>query len=196
LPLSLILLSGCSWRKDRKSQPSETPCAVEKLPDIEERTSIFDEHEGRFELEESTNPFAPHNGDIELVDAPLWEDQQNSELEPAYFEFDQYKISPQQQPVIDRNIAKIKPKIAPKDAFLVVEGHACKSAGTPRYNTMLSERRAQEVKKLLVKKGIPANKIKTVGYGSEKCIVAAGNREQQAPNRRVEFRIVHLENKS
>lgn len=192
LPLCLIFISGCSWRSKKASDAGTmTSTSASEAPrGIEERTSLFDD-EDAFVLEESANPFASQEGAIELVDAPLWEQDQRAEFEPIYFDFDQYKIKPEQKSALERNAAKIKQALTQDTIYVVVEGHACNSAGTPRYNVMLSERRAKEVKKVLVKQGIAPDKIKVVGRGSEMCKVQSGNREQQAPNRRVEFYIVH-----
>ena len=190
LPLCLIVISGCSWRSKRVDPSLSSTC--EQPSGIEEHTSLFDANEDAFILEESGNPFTHGTGEnLELVDAPLWEQDQRAEFEPVYFDFDQYKIKPEQKSTLDRNITKIKQSLNQENVYIVVEGHACKSAGTPRYNTMLSEQRAKEVKKVLVKHGIPATKIKVTGRGSEMCKVQSGTREQQAPNRRVEFYIVH-----
>lgn len=190
LPLCLVFIAGC--RKTTDSTRPTTSSGCQKLSNqTEEHTSIFDAAEDAFVLEESANPFTQTDTAIELVDAPLWEQDQKAEFETVYFDFDQYKIKPEQKAALERNVVKIKQAVAADNTYIVVEGHACKSAGTPRYNTMLSERRAQEVKKVLVKHGIPAEKIKTVGRGSEMCKVPTGTREQQAPNRRVEFYIVH-----
>lgn len=194
LPLCLIFISGCSWRSKKTSDVgSMTSTSMSESPrGIEEHTSLFDANEDAFILEESVNPFTNTNdGSIELVDAPLWEQDQRAEFEPIYFDFDQYKIKPEQKSALGRNIEKIKQTLTQDNMYVVVEGHACKSAGTPRYNTMLSEQRAKEVKKVLIKHGVASDKIKVVGRGSEMCKVQSGNREQQAPNRRVEFYIVH-----
>jgi outer membrane protein OmpA-like peptidoglycan-associated protein len=195
IPLSicLIFISGCSWRNKKTSDASRSSSisSQEGPSGIEEHSSLFDVNEEAFILEESSNPFASREGSIELVDAPLWEQDQRAEFEPIYFDFDQYKVKAAQKATIERNIIKIQQALTQENAYVVVEGHACKSAGTPRYNTMLSERRAKEIQKELIKQGIPANKIKIVGRGSEMCKVESGNREQQAPNRRVEFYIVH-----
>lgn len=194
LPLFLILISGCSWRNKKTIDEKSSLSKLNECPhDVEEYTSSFDTSEEAFTLEESTNPFFRPEGSIELVDAPLWEQDQRTEFEPIYFEFDQYKIKPEQKSALERNVVKIQQALASENTYVVVEGHACKSAGTPRYNIMLSERRAEEVKKVLVKNGVSVDKIKVVGRGSEMCKVPSGNREQQAPNRRVEFYIVHQE---
>jgi outer membrane protein OmpA-like peptidoglycan-associated protein len=82
-------------------------------------------------------------------------------------------------------------------ATFSIEGHT-DSTGTPEYNQILSERRAEAVRDWLVEKfGIAPGRIQTVGYGSNKLLVGPDqwkfplrtqeNIEEQAPNRRVEI---------
>lgn len=73
---------------------------------------------------------------------------------------------------------------------IMVEGHT-DSVGKIMYNQRLSENRANSVKNFLVKEGIPAEKIKTKGYGKLRPIAdnkTAAGREQ---NRRVEVIILN-----
>ena len=51
---------------------------------------------------------------------------------------------------------------------------------------MLSEDRARAVKETLEKEGV-RGEVLYVGYGCEHLIVPTGDRNQQAPNRRVEI---------
>lgn len=71
---------------------------------------------------------------------------------------------------------------------IVLTGHA-DLAGPGSYNKALSERRAAKVKAWLVGKGIPAERIKTLGKGESdpRVRTADGVREQE--NRRVEIRL-------
>jgi peptidoglycan-associated lipoprotein len=64
-----------------------------------------------------------------------------------------------------------------------VEGH-CDERGTREYNLALGERRANNVKRELVKHGISSNKVKTVSYGKERPEVEGSNDEAYAMNRR------------
>ena len=73
-----------------------------------------------------------------------------------------------------------------KNTQFVVEGHACHSAGSKKYNLALSDRRAAEYGKQLVKVGVPKEALFLVGRGEEMPIVFVGNAQEQAPNRRVE----------
>ncbi len=65
-------------------------------------------------------------------------------------------------------------------------GHA-DERGTEEYNLQLSQRRAASVKKYLVDLGVPANQLKTVGYGENKPAEQGATEEAWATNRRVEF---------
>src|SRR5438445_364234 len=58
--------------------------------------------------------------------------------------------------------------------------------GGDAYNKKLSERRAEAVKRYLVRQGIDAGRIRTVGYGKTKPVADNGTEEGRAKNRRAE----------
>ena len=103
-----------------------------------------------------------------------------------YYDFNEYGIRPDQEPAIERNLAAAK-DLTGKNYKLIFEGHACNSAGSTDYNMMLSEKRAQNLADYFEEHGINKQNMRVVGRGSEMRIVSFGNREQQAPNRRVEI---------
>lgn len=70
-----------------------------------------------------------------------------------------------------------------------IEGHT-DNQGNPALNLNLSEKRAMEIKKYLVDKGIGANRIMTKGFGGTKPIASNAKEETRKLNRRVEFRIM------
>jgi outer membrane protein OmpA-like peptidoglycan-associated protein len=72
---------------------------------------------------------------------------------------------------------------------LVVEGHT-DSVGSEQYNQGLSERRAASVVKYLrTEGGLPAAKLKSVGYGETRPVADNANYQGRAKNRRVEFNV-------
>ena len=64
------------------------------------------------------------------------------------------------------------------------------SDGTQKRNLRLSQRRANAVKRYLIKKGIDKDRLKAVGYGETNPIVPNTTRENKRKNRRVEFKII------
>ena len=71
-----------------------------------------------------------------------------------------------------------------KDRFIVA-GHT-DAKGNAQYNKQLSQRRAEAVKGYLVSRGIDANRLDAVGYGSEHPL--APDRPEDPSNRRVEIK--------
>jgi OOP family OmpA-OmpF porin len=75
---------------------------------------------------------------------------------------------------------------------VLLEGHS-DTIGGDQYNQELSERRAAAVRTWLVEQAhINPAQIETVGYGASKPIVPASKSpNEQAPNRRVEVRVLN-----
>ena len=191
--VALILAPGCGKRKTTTHAGDQT--TKYKKTDAK---SVFDEDVDSFVLEEGQNPFAaPKDGDsVKLVDDQdsLWgTERRQGEFEAIYFDFDKDSIRPDQKVVLTRDANKIKAH-TDKGHTVMVEGHACKFGGSATYNMALSERRARNVRSELGKLGISRDHLKVVGRGNQMCLVEGGTKEQQAPNRRVEFYV--LEEKS
>jgi outer membrane protein OmpA-like peptidoglycan-associated protein len=128
-----------------------------------------------------------------------WIDEQSDdELRKLYFSFNHYGIRPDQKDALAYDIEQVKQLVADAGTAqpaVVIEGHACQE-GTPSYNIGLSEKRAKGVADLFVAAGVDKNLIKVIGRGQE-CPVAVngkvvnGSREDRAPNRRVEVRVIY-----
>ncbi len=157
-----------------------------------------DEEIGAFVLEDEENPFnstipqecSRTGEDVALVraheqNAPdRYKDSVQYGFKKIYFDFDQFAIREDQESALAYNLAIAKDLVA-KGYGLVIEGHACNSAGSSEYNLMLSEKRAQSIKHYFAKHGITTEAIRTVGCGCEFPEVPRdGDREAQAPNRR------------
>lgn len=72
---------------------------------------------------------------------------------------------------------------------LKIEGHT-DNQGKPAANLTLSKKRAEAVKKYLVKKGVAATRFDVKWYGQTKPIASNDNEEGRQKNRRVEMTIV------
>ncbi len=211
----LVSLPGCARKEKKADQPKKgrqmtqkadafksvnLPLAAgEELEIDESMRSFFDDmeefvsfaQEGDFNLEAGSSA-----GNAIKRDEFAWQDAEDDDtkLESIYFGFNKDKVDSAEKEKIEQNIDKAKKmlaeaKVDDTDAILVVEGHACASAGSDAYNMGISERRAKEISDRLVSAGIPRDDIKTVGRGKEMLVIEKGDQAEQWANRRVETHI-------
>jgi outer membrane protein OmpA-like peptidoglycan-associated protein/Mg-chelatase subunit ChlD len=69
---------------------------------------------------------------------------------------------------------------------VTIEGHT-DSIGSHQINDLLSERRAESVKKYIVSKGVDASRIQTMGFGKRRPIASNDNEFGRGLNRRTEI---------
>lgn len=195
---SLAILSGCSHKKTHRDNKNKVISSSQDQYESAKELNTLVEPVDTFVFEEEENPFTTtvprnHIKTQKSVEDEGWQEfyteQKKHGFKRIFFAFDSYDIQPDQKAAINHDLDIIKKAIHSGKA-IVVEGHACDSAGSAKYNMMLSEKRAQTVSAFLQEHAIPATKIRTVGRGSEMRIVPCGDRAQQAPNRRVDFYIV------
>ncbi|NLX28108.1 MAG: OmpA family protein [Bacteroidales bacterium] len=105
------------------------------------------------------------------------------DVDPVYFDFDRATLRPEGQAALDAFMAKLGDC---KNYEVVVNGHTC-SIGSTRYNQGLSERRAQEVVKYLITKGMNNAYIGSKGYGETQPAVPNTNKANREKNRRAEI---------
>jgi peptidoglycan-associated lipoprotein len=90
----------------------------------------------------------------------------------------------------NEDINNIKKSLSKDAKFtIIVEGH-CDERGSEKYNYKLGKKRANAVKKLLVKNGIKPSKIAIVSYGETKPAVAGSEESAWQKNRRAEIIIL------
>jgi OmpA-OmpF porin, OOP family len=111
------------------------------------------------------------------------------------FAFDKATLQPNASSRLDELAQSIKQSADTLEMVLLV-GHTdrLRSDGRLERNAMLSVQRAESIKQYLIGKGIPANKIRATGVGSElpivQCPTKTSKEKQVAclqPNRRVEI---------
>lgn len=114
-------------------------------------------------------------------------EKKNDNVAPAspeknvfYFDTDVHRLSDEQHNELRQHADYL---IANSAAILVINGHA-DVRGTETYNQNLSEKRAKEIKKLLVELGVNENQLMTKGFGELVPMHAEANWDE---NRRVEL---------
>ncbi len=118
-----------------------------------------------------------------VVEAPAPPPQPSVELKDVFFDFDRAQLRADQQQAILTNVGWLQANATPR---IVVEGH-CDERGTAEYNLSLGHRRARAVREVLVKAGVPAERIAVVSYGEERPFVLGHDESAWKWNRRVHF---------
>lgn len=122
----------------------------------------------------------------------LIQEKQKESVGMVYFDFDVSEdVKNQSKDTLKLIVNKLNELIAVyPNLEISVEGHACNSCGSERYNLVLSDDRAKTVKKKILESTIiPSERIFETGYGTSHMIVS-GNRTEQAPNRRAEVFVI------
>jgi peptidoglycan-associated lipoprotein len=103
-----------------------------------------------------------------------------------YFDFDSAMVRSSDYENLDQVATWAKENPGKK---ILVAGH-CDDRGTLEYNRALSQRRASAAREYLLKKGVPASNVGTVGYGEEQPADSGATEDAWAKNRRAEFGVV------
>ncbi|MCX5761755.1 MAG: OmpA family protein [Gemmatimonadetes bacterium] len=104
---------------------------------------------------------------------------------PVFFDYDKAAIRDDQKATLE---AKLPLFEANPDIRIRVSGHT-DNRGSDEYNLALGQRRAAEVKRYLVARGIAESRIDVVSFGEERPAVAQDNEDAWGKNRRDEFEI-------
>jgi outer membrane protein OmpA-like peptidoglycan-associated protein len=104
------------------------------------------------------------------------------------FETGSDKLRPEALPLLNAIAAELQ---SAPELEVEVEGHT-DARGDPGTNRRLSLRRATAVRAYLMAKGIPGERVHTLGSGATRPIVRAHSPEANQQNRRIEFRVLTL----
>ena len=110
-----------------------------------------------------------------------------SRTDNIYFAFGSARLDPESRHILDSIVDIIR-----RCPGLVVEvsGHT-DSDGSQSSNQVLSEKRAESVKRYLTSNKIEAQRIVTVGYGESKPFVPNDSAANKRRNRRIEFAVIN-----
>ncbi len=107
-------------------------------------------------------------------------------LKNIFFDFDKATLRPESTNELER-LTKLLNDVP--TLKIEISGHT-DSKGADEYNKTLSNNRAKAVLDYLVKVGISASRLTSVGYGEEQPIATNDNDEGRQLNRRTEFKIL------
>ena len=130
---------------------------------------------------------APQGGFIDslvvFLSNPNWTTGKSFAFDKITFETDSAALTPDSADQIAQlaTVLNAYPSIN-----VSVEGHT-DNTGDPAANKKLSEDRAASVKAALIDKGVPADQVTSMGWGSEKPVASNDTEEGKLKNRRVEI---------
>jgi hypothetical protein len=108
-------------------------------------------------------------------------------LTRVFFDVDKYNLEPPSGLSLDSVVTFMN--LYP-DLKIEIAGHTDSTATEP-YNKILSQNRAEEVKKYLISKGIAASRMTAVGYASSRPLATNATVAGRARNRRVDFKVIN-----
>lgn len=204
----VLFLSGCGPSKKNvwydfttKSGSSQKKKRAKIKTDLSPNSSasVFDEEldsfillddefslQDGFEVGSYEDVYLDEDDEITFVDD---RDADVYNFKTVYYDFDKFNIRSDQKTIFVGNLRAIK-KAIKEGKTVVIEGHADSAAGSRAYNLQLSQQRAQTAADWFINFKTKADSIKAIGRGSEMLIVSHGDKNEQAPNRRVEIYII------
>jgi len=180
LALGAIVLVGLGWLLSRPNPGSETTVAaraVAKMTDLQLPGGV------KVSVPEGSFNYSLHKWLSGTTDTTV---PKRFVFDNLNFETASTQLTPESVPTVESLVVILK---AYPDVAVRLEGHT-DTTGDAVANKKLSQDRAIVVKEIIVKSGIPEQRVGTDGYGEEKPIAPNETEEGRAKNRRTELVVV------
>jgi len=164
---------------DRRSTPDDHQSTIEaaREPLAESPTPLESSSERAAGGMESAPPISPSSSPSAFAAAD------SSSPGDIYFDFDQFVIRGDAEPVLVSNAAWIK---SMPGKLVLIEGH-CDERGTQAYNLVLGEKRARSAKRYLEDLGVPGSQLEIISYGEVRPFCKEHDEHCYKLNRRAHF---------
>jgi len=182
----LVVVGGCAGTRVASTSGDQSMTTKDK--------SVPDETVERVEQDQiasvetpspkagSQSQDAPGSGSASISNGPALSLDLTG-LGDIYFDFDQYHIRKDAQPILEGNAKWMGDETGKS---FVIEGH-CDERGTVAYNLVLGEKRARSAKRYLGDLGIPVSRIQITSYGEARPFCKEHNEGCWQKNRRAHF---------
>ena len=193
----LVARKGCPIRDaDKDGVEDEVDACVNEPGPVERKGCPLKDQDGDT-VEDALDNCPTEKGEVDNAGCPkkvkqlviITKDKLQI-LDKVYFATGKSQVLPRSFPLLD-NVAQVL-LAHPEIEVVRIEGHT-DSQGVAAKNVKLSQDRADAVKAQLVKRKVPATRLKSVGYGPDKPTAPNDTPAGREQNRRVEFNIEHKE---
>jgi peptidoglycan-associated lipoprotein len=167
MTLMIGLLAACASQKTKEEAKQQMPA-----------TEVKQEATSDVTKQEPMEAVAPKAQETAIAD-PLNDLAQRS----TYYPFDVSVVQSGDLALVQTYAKYLK---AHPDRKVRLEGN-CDERGSKKYNRKLGQRRADEVKIILLEGGVMASQIETVSYGEEKTMLACHKEKCWKENRRTDL---------
>jgi len=190
----LLSLGGCGkYHKNNKKDEKKTAMYEADYEMADDLTlAEMEEELAAFEDEMADEEFEVADADDEFDFEEEYEEfgPEQFVFNTLRFDLNKENMTDGQEEALEEDLEMAR-EAAESGKKVVLQGHGCQM-GPAGFNLALSVKRAEQVKNIMVERGIPADMIEVVGLGSEMPLVWSESEDRQAliqdlaPNRRVE----------
>ena len=188
----LGLLAGCSSKQDVVVSDGENN-KQESMQNVDDKISQIKSNDGMSNeniIESNTMVSESQMNDGSFNEVSSTISNETIIMRSIHFGFDIFTLNGENQQVSVDNAKKIDEISEMNNSFKVkLEGN-CDEWGTDEYNYALGLKRANTVKKDLIRNGISSDRIVTVSYGESNPVCSDKNAKCWKMNRRVDYKLL------